>query len=156
MKQSAGILLYKFLEKKLHVLLVHPGGPFWVNKDTGAWSIPKGEFTDGEEPLLAAKREFFEETGHEITGACMALSPLKQKSRKLVHAWAAVGDLDVTTVKSNLFELEWPPRSGKMQQFPEIDKARWFDVEEALVKIILGQQGFIKELEYRLAGTGSS
>jgi predicted NUDIX family NTP pyrophosphohydrolase len=152
MKQSAGILLYKVQEKKLRVLLVHPGGPFWAKKNAGSWSIPKGEFTEEEEPLAAARREFFEETGHKVSGPFITLAPIKQKSGKLVHAWAVENDLDASSIKSNLFEMEWPPRSGKKQQFPEIDKAQWFDVEEALIKILPAQQNFIKELESTLIG----
>jgi len=139
--------MYKTEAGELHVLLVHPGGPFWAKKDAGAWTIPKGEFTEAEEPLTAARREFFEETGHRVTGECLALTPLKQKSGKRVHAWATEGELDVTKLVSNTFEMEWPPGSGQLKQFPEIDKGRWFTVAEALEKILPSQQGFVTELE---------
>lgn len=147
MKQSAGILLYKTEQQQLKVLLVHPGGPFWKNKDKGSWSIPKGEFGEDEDPLTAAKREFAEETGFGISGQCLALKPVKQKSGKLVHAWAVEQDLDVTQIKSNAFEIEWPPKSGRYQSFPEIDKAQWFTVEEAGEKILPAQFGFVLELQ---------
>ncbi len=147
MKQSAGILLYQIHKKNLQVLLVHPGGPFWAKKDAGAWTIPKGEFDDNEEPVAAAKREFEEETGQPVTGELILLKPLKQKSGKLIHAWAVEGTMDVTQLKSNTFEIPWPPKSGKIQSFPEIDKAQWFSIEEANEKIIPGQGGFISELK---------
>ena len=146
-KQSAGILLYRIKNKDLEVFLVHPGGPFWAKKDEGAWSIPKGEFEDEEDPLAAAKREFEEETGINISGKFVALNPIKQKSGKKVYAWAVEGDIDATQIKSNDFEIEWPPRSGKMKSFPEIDKAAWFNLTEAKKKIIGGQAGLIKQLE---------
>ncbi len=146
MKQSAGILLYKIQKKELTVLLVHPGGPFFAKKDAGAWSIPKGEFENDEDPLLAAKREFFEETGQKIMGDFIPLKSIKQKSGKVVVAWAVAGELDVSNSVSNTFEIEWPPRSGKKKSFPEIDKAEWFSIETALEKIIPAQQEFIKEL----------
>ena len=146
MKQSAGILLYKKEKNELKILLAHPGGPFLAKKDEGAWTIPKGELNEEEDALAAAKREFAEETGQEIKVNCIPLKPIKQKGGKLIHAWAAEDELDVTKLKSNTFEMEWPPRSGKKQSFPEIDKAQWFTVEEALVKILPGQQGFIIEL----------
>ena len=147
MKQSAGILIYKIENNVLRFLLAHPGGPFWTKKDNGAWTIPKGELAEGEDALTAAKREFFEETGQEIWGECLALKPVKQKSGKLVFAWACMADLDVTKFKSNTFEIEWPPHSGKMQSFPEIDKVQWFVKEEALIKILPAQQSFILELD---------
>lgn len=146
MKKSAGILIYKKVKDKLQVMLVHPGGPFWKNKDAGAWSIPKGEFNDNEEPLDAAKREFEEETGLTVSGKFLPLTPVKQKSGKLIYTWAVEEDIDVSSIKSNLFEMEWPPRSGKMKCFPEIDEACWFAVEEAKEKIIKGQFSFIEEL----------
>ena len=149
MKKSAGILLYR-LVKQPEFFLVHPGGPFWKNKDKGAWSIPKGEFTDEEDPLAAAKREFKEETGISCNGKFIELSPLKQKSGKLIFAWALEKDVDPSIVKSNTFKLEWPPKSGKRQDIPEIDKAAWFNVAEAKEKIIPGQVGFIEELEKSL------
>ena|SRR5882724_5078391 len=144
-KKSAGILLYRFSDKKLQVMLIHPGGPFWKNKDAGAWSIPKGEFTD-EEPLTAAVREFREETGMDIDGKFISLSPVKQKSGKLIFAFALEHDIDVDKIRSNSFELEWPPKSGKKSQFPEIDKAAWFFPDEARIKINAAQAALIDEL----------
>ena len=122
-KQSAGILLYRSADPETEVLLVHPGGPFWKNKDAGAWTIPKGEFEESEDPLAAAIREFKEETGFTLHGEFIALTPIQQKAGKIVYAWAIEGDIDATKVKSNFFEMEWPPKSGKKQSFPEIDKA---------------------------------
>lgn len=145
-KQSAGVLLYRKLNNILQVFLVHPGGPFWKNKDDGAWSIPKGEYEDGEDPLEAARREFFEETGQNIDGDFIALNSIKLKSGKIVHAWAVAGDIDQDNIKSNLFEMEWPPKSGKTQAFPEIDRGEWFSVEEAKVKINAAQAGLVEEL----------
>jgi predicted NUDIX family NTP pyrophosphohydrolase len=149
-KQSAGILLYRKKKKILEVFLVHPGGPYWIKKDDGAWSIPKGEFEDGEEPLNAAKREFEEETGINISGVFIELNPIKQKSGKIVYAWAVEGDIDPGKIKSNNFEIEWPPKSGKMKSFPEIDKAAWFKIDEARKKTIGGQLPLINELGNRL------
>lgn len=146
MKQSAGILLYKYEEKELKIFLVHPGGPFWARKDEGAWTIPKGEFTDEEEPLTAAKREFKEETGSEVKGKFIALKTVRFKNGKYVHAWAVEGDIDASAIESNTFEIEWPPRSGKVQTFPEVDRADWFDTEEAMKKIHPVQSAFIEEL----------
>jgi predicted NUDIX family NTP pyrophosphohydrolase len=134
-KQSAGILLYRKTGGGLQVFLLHPGGPFFKNKDAGAWSIPKGEFLDDEDALVAAKREFLEETGQAIEGKFIQLQPVTLKSGKIVHAWAVEGDIDHETIVSNLFEMEWPPKSGKKQSFPEIDRAGWFGVDEARVKI---------------------
>lgn len=145
-KQSAGILLYRFVNKQPQFFLVHPGGPFWVKKDTGAWSIPKGEFTD-EDPLEAAQREFEEETGIKAGfKKYKALTPVKLKSGKKVFAWAAEGDVDASAIKSNLFEMEWPPKSGKTISVPEIDKAGWFDKQVAMEKINSGQTALITEL----------
>jgi predicted NUDIX family NTP pyrophosphohydrolase len=144
-KKSAGILLYR-KSHLIEFLLVHPGGPFWKNKDSGVWSIPKGEFTEAELPLNAAIREFEEEIGIVLKGDFVELSPIKQKNGKLVFAWALEGDVDTNFIKSNLFELEWPPKSGKKQMFPEINKAQWFGVEEAKRKIIEAQVNFIDEL----------
>ncbi|MCZ2460324.1 MAG: NUDIX domain-containing protein [Chitinophagales bacterium] len=144
-KKSAGLLLYRIKNGVLQFFLVHPGGPFWKNKDAGAWSIPKGKFTE-EEPLEAAKREFEEETKLKPPENLIPLTPLKQKSGKLVYAWAAQADFDAGSVQSNLFELEWPPHSGKKQMFPEIDKAGWFDLNSAKKKIIPGQFPFVEEL----------
>ena len=146
MKQSAGILLYKFVDSTIYFLLVHPGGPFWKNKDLESWSIPKGEFTADEDPLEAAKREFQEETGFEVDGDFIALESVKLKSGKTVFAWAVEFDIDVTLVKSNEFEIEWPPKSGSMKSFPEIDKAEWFQTSEALKKINPAQADFIVQI----------
>jgi predicted NUDIX family NTP pyrophosphohydrolase len=150
-KTSAGILMYRRspANTSLEILLVHPGGPFWAKKDLGAWSIPKGEI-DEEEPLEAAQREFFEETGTTLTGDLLALAPQKLKNGKNVYAWAVEGDLDPAGVASNTFELEWPPHSGKLQSFPEIDKAAWFSVQVAIQKINPGLAGFIYELINKL------
>lgn len=145
--QSAGILLYRKKDKQLQVFLVHPGGPFFKNKDAGAWSIPKGEFESDEHPMAAAKREFLEETGMAVDGNFILLSPVKLKSGKLIYAWAVEGDIDHETIVSNLFEIEWPPRSGKKASFPEIDRAGWFDVEEAVVKLNTAQAGLVDELK---------
>ena len=145
-KQSAGILLYRKNDNHLQVFLVHPGGPFFKNKDLGVWSIPKGEFLDGEDPLAAAKREFKEETGVDIDGNFIPLNPVILKSGKKVYAWAVEGNIDHETIFSNLFEMEWPPKSGKMQAFPEIDRAGWFEVDEAREKINAGQLGLIEGL----------
>jgi predicted NUDIX family NTP pyrophosphohydrolase len=144
--QSAGILLYRKINNQLQVFLVHPGGPFFKNKDMGAWSIPKGEFSDGEEPLIAARREFEEETGQTINGNFIPLNPVKLKSGKRVYAWAVKGEINHETIFSNLFELEWPPKSGKKQSFPEIDRAGWFNADEAKLKINMAQAAFIEEL----------
>ena|ERR1700743_314189 len=145
-KQSAGILLYRFRNNVLQFFLIHPGGPFFRSKDTGSWSIPKGEFNGDENPLDAAKREFLEETGQPIDGNFIELEPIIQKAGKKVYAWAVEGDIDQENIVSNLFEIEWPPRSGKKQTFPEVDKAEWFDAEEATMKINSAQFGFIEEL----------
>jgi len=146
-KKSSGIILYRFTNDQLEVLLVHPGGPFWAKKDLNAWSIPKGEFEEGEDPLAAAKREMEEETGLKVDGKFIELTPVKQKSGKLVLAWAAKGDFDPAMLKSNEFEMEWPPRSGSKKKFPEVDKAAWFPIEEAVKKMVEGQIPLLKELE---------
>jgi predicted NUDIX family NTP pyrophosphohydrolase len=151
-KKSAGMLIYRMTNGILEVFLVHPGGPFWAKKDLGAWSIPKGEYEDGENPLDAAKREVKEETGINVDGKFEALSPVKQKSGKIVTAWAIEANIDPSTIKSNTFEMEWPPRSGKMKEFPEVDRAAWFTTGEALNKIVEGQIPLLKELESRLNG----
>jgi predicted NUDIX family NTP pyrophosphohydrolase len=132
---------------------VHPGGPFWRGKDAGAWTIPKGEIGAGEDPLAAARREFREETGLDAPREAIALTPLTQPSRKVVHAWAAEGDCDAASVRSNLFEMEWPPRSGKTASFPEIDAAAWFDLPEARQRILRGQALFLDELERLVSGS---
>ena len=138
-KKSAGILLYRFQNEEPEVLLVHPGGPFWKNKDAGAWSVPKGEFTEEEEPLKAAVREVKEELGIEVSGDFTELTPARQKSGKIIYAWALRQNIDADHIVSNNFELEWPPKSGKTILVPEVDKAGWFNMEEARTKIIPGQ-----------------
>jgi predicted NUDIX family NTP pyrophosphohydrolase len=148
MKKSAGLLLYRRREATgTEVLLAHPGGPFWRNKDDGAWTIPKGEFTDDEDPLMAAKREFQEETGSAApSGEYIPLKPIKQKNGKLVHAWAVEGDFDPTTLRSNTCEIEWPPKSGRRLAVPEVDRAEWFAPEVARRKILTAQAALIDEL----------
>jgi len=154
MKQSAGILLYRIKNAKPELLLVHPGGPFWKNKDEGAWSIPKGEFTDGEDALDAARREFKEETGITCNTDAVPLTPIKMSSGKRVFAWAVQQDIDPATIKSNEFEMEWPPKSGKRQQFPEVDRAAWFSPAIAKKKINAAQKPFIDELLQLINATG--
>ena len=153
MKQSAGLLLYKFTDKTIFFFLVHPGGPFWKNKDLESWSIPKGEFTDDEDPLDAAIREFHEETGFEIDGDFIPLESVKLKSGKTVLAWAVEFDIDAALIKSNEFETEWPPKSGKMQSFPEIDKGEWFQTAEALKKINPAQADFIVQIISKISSS---
>lgn len=145
-KHSAGLLMYRYRDGVLEVFLVHPGGPFWAKKDLGAWSIPKGEYDPAEDALAAARREFAEETGFSAEGEFIPLTALKQPSGKLISAWAFEGDCDPGAIRSNTFTLEWPPRSGNTKEFPEIDRAGWFPLEEAKVKIIQGQAGFLEEL----------
>jgi predicted NUDIX family NTP pyrophosphohydrolase len=145
-KVSAGLLVYRKRQGILEVLLAHPGGPFWAKRDSGAWSIPKGEVDAQEPPLDAARREFHEETGFTVSGAFTALSPLRQPGGKVVHAWAVAGDCDPSQMRSNLFRMEWPPRSGKQQEFPEIDRVEWFAIDEALRRILPGQAGFLRQL----------
>ncbi len=146
MKISAGILLYRLVNKELQVFLVHPGGPFWKHKDDGAWSIPKGEVESDEDYLERAKKEFEEETGTAIDGTFSALTPVKQKSGKVVHAWAVAGDMDAANIRSNTFPMEWPPKSGKMIHVPEVDKAAWFDMDTARQKINTAQVALLDEL----------
>ncbi len=154
-KQSAGVLLYRKGKDGLEVFLVHPGGPFFAKKDAGAWSIPKGEYEESEDAWQAAQREFLEETGASLPpGSRIALTPLKQKSGKTVHAWAVEHDLDPQTIHSNSFEMEWPPKSGRRQQFPEVDRAEWVPLEAARQKINPGQAAFLDELMEKLAGRG--
>lgn len=153
MKQSAGLLLYKFVDVTIYFLLVHPGGPFWKNKDLESWSIPKGEFTDDEDGLVAAQREFVEETGFEADGDFIKLEPVKLKSGKTVFAWALEFDIDVTLIKSNEFEIEWPPKSGSMKSFPEIDRAEWFQTAEAFKKINPAQADFIVQIVSRISAS---
>ncbi len=147
---SAGLLMYRKREGRLEVLLVHPGGPFFARKDDGAWSIPKGIAADDEELLEAAQREFGEETGLEPHGPYLLLAPCRLKSGKVVHGWAFEGDADPEAIRSNEFELEWPPRSGRRQRFPEVDRAAFFDVPTAGRKINAAQRGFIDELARRV------
>jgi predicted NUDIX family NTP pyrophosphohydrolase len=146
-RRSAGILLYRRRAGALEVFLVHPGGPFWKNRDEGAWSIPKGEFGDDENAFAAARREFAEETGRAIDGDFVPLAPRRQRSGKTVHAWAVEGDLDAAGVRSNLFSMEWPPKSGMTAEFPEVDRAAWFTMAEARAKLLPGQLPFLDELE---------
>ena len=145
-KQAAGILLYRRGRTGLEVLLAHPGGPLWARKDYGAWTLPKGQFTGSELPLDAAKREFEEEMGSKPAGEFQPLGTLKQPSGKVIHAWAAEADFDCATVASNLFKMEWPPRSGQMSEFPEVDRAGLFSIEDARVKILKGQAPFLDRL----------
>ncbi|MEX1061342.1 MAG: NUDIX domain-containing protein [Methyloceanibacter sp.] len=150
-KRSAGILMYRGSPQRLELLLVHPGGPFWAKKDRGAWSIPKGEYGEGEEPVAVARREFEEELGSAAPqGAFLPLGELVQPSRKIVTAFALEGDFDPATLQSNRFELEWPRGSGRMQSFPEIDRAQWFAPAQAREKIQAGQAAFIDRLLERL------
>ena len=145
-KQSAGLLVHRGEGRHLEFLLVHPGGPFWKNKDDGGWTIPKGEIAEGEDPLEAAKREFKEELGFAIEGQVQEWTPSKQKRGKIVLAWAVEADCDPTGFKSNTFQLEWPPRSGRMVEFPEIDKAQFFDFEAAKRKINAAQIPFLEQI----------
>jgi predicted NUDIX family NTP pyrophosphohydrolase len=146
-KQAAGILLYRGTESSLEIFLIHPGGPYWAKKDDGAWSIPKGEHLDNEDALNAAKREFQEETGFPIEGQFYPLGSIKQSSGKVVRAWACEGNLDASAIQSNMFRLEWPPRSGKFQDFPEADRGDWFSVSQARKKILKIQLPFLENLE---------
>jgi predicted NUDIX family NTP pyrophosphohydrolase len=149
--QSAGILLYRWTAGTLEVFLVHPGGPFWKNKDAGCWTIPKGEFENAEPALDAAKREFREETGFALKGHFQALSPVRQKGGKRIFAFALSGDLDPSTIVSNTFELEWPRHSGKLRQFPEVDKGGWFTLPAAREIINPAQIALLEELEETVA-----
>ncbi|RYY90617.1 MAG: NUDIX domain-containing protein [Chitinophagaceae bacterium] len=146
MRQSAGILLYRTSTGGPEFFLVHPGGPFWAGREEGAWTIPKGEFTEAEQPLAAARREFFEETGHRVDGPFLPLGSVKQKAGKLVHAWAAAGDMDPAAIVSNTFRTQWPPRSGKWISVPEIDKAGWFNYGVAALLINPAQVAFLDAL----------
>jgi predicted NUDIX family NTP pyrophosphohydrolase len=149
-KQSAGILAYRLRTDGLEVFLVHPGGPFWSNKDAGAWSIPKGEFEDNEDPLAAAQREFAEETGFHLAGEFRKLTSRKQRSGKVIHAWALKAEVDAAELRSNKFTIEWPPRSGITAVFPEVDRGEWFGIATAMQKINDGQRGFLEELQHLL------
>ena len=145
-KLSAGIVLYRKREMGVEVLLVHPGGPFWAKKDDGAWSIPKGEYVEGEDPLSVAKREFYEETGSELKGTCVELPPARQPSGKIIRAWAVEGDLDASTIRSNSFSMEWPPKSGRVRTYPEVDRALWYGLALAKQKLLPGQRILLDEL----------
>ncbi len=146
-KQSAGIILYRHRDSALEIFLVHPGGPFWKNKDSGAWSIPKGEFDEQEDPLQAARREFHEETGCSVDGSFIALRPVRQAGGKMVHSWAVEGDCEAESIRSNSFTIEWPPRSGQRKDFLEVDRAGWFSLELARKKILKGQLMLLDELQ---------
>ncbi len=152
MKRNAALRVFRRAPDGIEVFLVHPGGPFWAKKDLGAWSIPKGEFGDDEDSLAAAKREFLEEVGQRVDGAFIALTAVKQRGGKVVHAWAVEGDVDAAALKSNLFETEWPPRSGRTARFPEVDRGAWFPVAEALRRIVPGQAPILEELLAKLDG----
>jgi predicted NUDIX family NTP pyrophosphohydrolase len=145
-KTSAGLLVYRRSDATIEVLLVHPGGPFWARKELGAWSIPKGEVAPGEDPLETARRELEEETGLQAPEKLTPLSPITQKSGKVVHAWAFEGDADPATLRSNTFTMEWPRGSGRMQEFPEVDRAAWFGIEEASRKLLPAQLPLLAEL----------
>jgi predicted NUDIX family NTP pyrophosphohydrolase len=152
-EKSAGLLVYRLRESGPEFLLAHPGGPFWKNRDEGAWSIPKGLIGEGEENHAAALREFEEEVGQVVSGDFVELTPLKQKSGKIVYCWLVEADLDLATFRSNHFEMEWPRRSGRIRAFPEIDRVSWFGPEEALRKILPGQAGFIREAVARISSS---
>ena len=147
---SAGVILYRRAHERLVVLLAHPGGPYWIRKDAGAWSIPKGECGDGEEPLAAALREFEEETGIKLEGGLEPLGEVKQAGGKIVRAWTVERDCDPTQIHSNTFSLEWPPKSGKIQEFPEIDRFEWFPIAEARQKLVKAQTAFLDRLADRI------
>ena len=149
-KHSAGLLLFREVGGDLEVLLVHPGGPFWANKDDGTWSIPKGEAEEGEDLLAAAKREFTEETGAAAPAdEFLPLEPVRQPSGKIVHAWAVRGDFDVPMLRSNEFAMEWPPHSGRQEKFVEVDRAAWFPLKTAREKLIKGQRPILSQFEVR-------
>ena len=152
---SAGILMYRHIGSRLEVLLVHPGGPFWRNKDEGSWSIPKGEITEGEDAEVAARREFHEEVGVKISASLEPLGEIRQRGGKRVIAFAVAGDLDVSAIKSNTFELEWPPKGGKVQCFPEVDRGAWFDLPAAHAKMLESQRLFLDRLVDHLAASTS-
>jgi predicted NUDIX family NTP pyrophosphohydrolase len=149
-KLSAGLLLFR-RRKSVEVFLVHPGGPFWAKKDDGAWSIPKGECKDGEDALAAARREFAEETGFALEGEPIPLGEIKQPGGKIVRAWALEGDCDASRIRSNLFSMEWPPRSGKLREFPEVDRAAWLPLDLARAKLLKAQLGLLDRLTAHLA-----
>lgn len=154
-KKSAGILPYRMEGKNYEVLLVHPGGPFWAKKDINSWSIPKGEIDQSEELLGAALREFKEETGFDAKGDFIELKPVRQPSGKIIYTWAVESDIDAGTIKSNSFQMEWPPKSGQYKQFPEVDRAEWFSFDMARNKIVKGQILILEELS-KILGTGNT
>jgi len=145
-RRSAGLLVYRLRDGAVEVFLVHPGGPFWRNRDDGAWSLPKGEYAEDEDPLAAAVREFGEETGMTITGEFQPLQPVRQAGGKSVTAWAIAGDFDAGAIRSNSFTMEWPPKSGSMRAFPEVDRAAWFSLDQAQSKLLAGQRPLLDEL----------
>ena len=149
MRISAGLLMYRTRANKVEFLLVHPGGPFWRNKDAGAWTIPKGEIEPSEEALAAAKREFEEELGVKPAGLFIELAPIQQKGGKIIHAWAFEGEADPDRISSNVFSMEWPPHSGRLQEFPEVDRAAWFDLETAKSKINPAQIALLEEAQQK-------
>lgn len=153
-KRSAGILLYRLTSQEPEIFLVHPGGPFWKNKDAGAWTIPKGEPEEDEDLETTAYREFFEETGFSLTGVGFPLTPVRQKAGKWVYAWMLEADLDPAVLKSNDFETEWPPKSGRISRFPEVDRFAWFSFSRGREKINAAQVVLIDELERRLKDKG--
>ena len=145
-RTSAGLALFRRAAAGIEMLLVHPGGPVWKNRDEGAWSFPKGEFTEGEDPLTVARRELEEETGCSADGSFMPLGTVKQAGGKVVHLWAVEGDCDASAIRSNTFTMEWPPRSGRRQAFPEVDRAGWFGADDARRKLLEGQRPFVDRL----------
>jgi predicted NUDIX family NTP pyrophosphohydrolase len=151
-KQSAGILMYRRVGRGVELLLVHPGGPFWKKRDFGAWSIPKGEYAPGEDPLAVAVREFEEETGVRLSGKFQPLGEVAQKGGKIVTAWAMEGDLDPASINSNTFEIEWPPKSSRKATFPEVDRAAWFSPDDARARILPSQSPFIARLMEMIGG----
>jgi len=155
-RDSAGLVIFR-RKPVLAFLLVHPGGPYWTRKDDGAWSIPKGEIEAGEDKFVAARRETEEETGFALSGKFIRLAPVRQPSGKVIHAWAIEADgLDPAAIKSGVFEMEWPPRSGRTASFPEVDRACWFDWPQAQMKILVGQRPILERLKARLEGGNQS
>jgi len=155
-QRSAGLLMYRRRNSALEVFLVHPGGPFWAKKDWGAWSIPKGEYLDHEEPLAVAQREFKEETGFTSSGPLLELGDLKQAGGKIVSAWAFEGDCDPQKLRSNTFTLEWPPRSGRKMEVPEVDRGSWYSIEEARSRLLAGQRPFLDRLLEKFGAAGGA
>lgn len=149
-RRSAGLLMYRLRNQTVEILLVHPGGPFWANKDLGAWSIPKGEYSEPEDPLDAARREFQEETGFVAQGDFLELGVLKQAGGKIISAWAFAGDCDPVNLVSNRFPLEWPPHSGRVMEFPEVDRCAWFSIADATKHILKSQRPFLQLLSEKL------